>query len=170
MTLRTPRHTLFPYTTLFRSSHRRGERTADRRRRGDHGPGGGRRRRSGVHVGGARGAAPREWGAGARARRLVPALPGLLPLLSSSTAATGGTRGARRDPAAVVSPEHTGTGYNWPPISGGGHVHKSLLVSINALCASLVWAQSAAVQSKPSVHWEELTAADFRDADRKSVV
>ena len=43
-------------------------------------------------------------------------------------------------------------------------MHKSLLVSINALCASLVWAQSPAVQSKPSVHWEELTAADFRDA------
>ncbi|TME07385.1 MAG: hypothetical protein E6I71_01000, partial [Chloroflexi bacterium] len=49
----------------------------------------------------------------------------------------------------------------------GGHVYKSLLLSINALCASIVWAQSPAsssAQSKPSVRWEELTAADFRDA------
>src|SRR3989475_11042179 len=46
----------------------------------------------------------------------------------------------------------------------GGHVYKSLLLSINALCASLVWAQSPSPQSKVSVHWEELTAAEFRDA------
>ena len=43
-------------------------------------------------------------------------------------------------------------------------MYKSLLLSINALCASIVWAQSpASAQSKLSVHWEELTAADFRD-------
>ena len=55
----------------------------------------------------------------------------------------------------------------------GGPLYKSLLLSINALCASIVWAQSPAsspapsppsAQSKLSVHWEELTAADFRDA------
>src|SRR2546428_9084789 len=45
----------------------------------------------------------------------------------------------------------------------GGHVYKSLLLSINALCASIVCAQSPA-QTKLSAHWEELTAADFRDA------
>src|SRR5438876_3630631 len=52
-------------------------------------------------------------------------------------------------------------------IIAGGHVYKSLLLSITPLCASIVWAQSPAsspAQSKPSVHWEELTAADFRDA------
>jgi len=42
-------------------------------------------------------------------------------------------------------------------------VHKSLLLSINLISASIVWAQSPA-QAKLSVHWEELTAADFRDA------
>src|SRR5213076_2586856 len=49
------------------------------------------------------------------------------------------------------------------PIAGG-HLYKSLLLSINALCSSILWAQSPAAQSKPSVHWEELTAADFKDA------
>jgi len=46
-------------------------------------------------------------------------------------------------------------------------VSKSLLLSITTLCASIGWAQSpspASAQSKLSVHWEELTAADFRDA------
>ena len=47
-------------------------------------------------------------------------------------------------------------------------MHKTLLLSINALCASIVWAQAPAslpapsqpsAQSKLSVHWEELTAA-----------
>src|SRR5207247_9608803 len=46
----------------------------------------------------------------------------------------------------------------------GEHVYKSLLLSINVVCASIVAAQSPATQSKLSVHWEELTAADFRDA------
>ncbi len=40
---------------------------------------------------------------------------------------------------------------------------KSLWLSINTLCASLVWAQSASAQSKVSVHWEELSAAEFRE-------
>src|SRR6266568_1158087 len=44
------------------------------------------------------------------------------------------------------------------------HVYKSLSLSINVVCASIVAAQSPATQSKLSVHWEELTAADFRDA------
>jgi creatinine amidohydrolase len=42
-------------------------------------------------------------------------------------------------------------------------VSKSILVAVNLLCASVVWAQSPA-QTKLSVHWEELSAADFRDA------
>ena len=42
-------------------------------------------------------------------------------------------------------------------------MHKSLLLSINLISASIVWAQSPA-QTRLSVHWEELTAADFRDA------
>ena len=52
-------------------------------------------------------------------------------------------------------------------------MHKTLLLSINALYASIVWAQAPAAtpapsqpsaQNKLSVHWEELTAADFKDA------
>src|SRR5213595_3462183 len=69
---------------------------------GDHGPCGDRWGGSGVHVGGPRRAAPREWGARAGARGLVPAVPRLLPLLSPATAATSGTRGADRNPAAAV--------------------------------------------------------------------
>src|SRR5213595_3250595 len=45
----------------------------------------------------------------------------------------------------------------------GGHVYRSLLVPINALCASIAWGQSPPAQNKLSVHWEELSAADFRD-------
>ena len=40
---------------------------------------------------------------------------------------------------------------------------KSFLVALNLFCASILWSQSPP-QSKLSVHWEELTAADFRDA------
>jgi len=43
-------------------------------------------------------------------------------------------------------------------------VYKSLLLSMSILCASTGSAQSPAVQSKLSVHWEELSAAEFRDA------
>src|SRR5438105_5523845 len=49
----------------------------------------------------------------------------------------------------------------------GGPLHKSLLLAITALCASILSAQSpspAPVQSKLSVHWEELPGADFKDA------
>jgi len=41
-------------------------------------------------------------------------------------------------------------------------VYKSLLLAINVLGASTVWAQSPA-QAKLSVHWEELSAAEFTD-------
>ncbi len=41
-------------------------------------------------------------------------------------------------------------------------MYKSWLLTINVLSVSIVWAQSPA-QSKLSVHWEELTAADFHD-------
>src|SRR5438552_14723198 len=44
----------------------------------------------------------------------------------------------------------------------GGHLYRSLLLSINVLGASIVWAQQPA-PPKLSVHWEELTAADFKD-------
>lgn len=41
-------------------------------------------------------------------------------------------------------------------------MYRSLLVTINALCASVVWAQTPSAQPKLSVRWEELTAADFK--------
>ena len=46
---------------------------------------------------------------------------------------------------------------------------KSLLLSVNVLCATLLAAQAApppppAALAKLSVHWEELTASDFKDA------
>jgi len=43
-------------------------------------------------------------------------------------------------------------------------VRKPLMLSLNVLYASAVWSQSPPAQSKLSVHWEELTAADFKDA------
>ncbi len=43
-------------------------------------------------------------------------------------------------------------------------MYKPLLLSMSILCASTGSAQSPAVQSKLSVHWEELSAAEFRDA------
>lgn len=42
-------------------------------------------------------------------------------------------------------------------------MYRSLLLAINALCASVAWAQAPA-QGKLSVQWEELTAAEFKDA------
>ncbi len=42
-------------------------------------------------------------------------------------------------------------------------MYRSLLVSINAFCVSIAWAQSPPAQNKLSVHWEELSAAEFRD-------
>ncbi len=41
-------------------------------------------------------------------------------------------------------------------------MYRSLLISINLFGAPVLWAQSPA-QTKLSVHWEELTAADFKD-------
>jgi len=42
-------------------------------------------------------------------------------------------------------------------------VYKSLAVSLNVLCASMLWSQaSPPPPSQLSVHWEELTAADFK--------
>ncbi len=41
---------------------------------------------------------------------------------------------------------------------------KRLLVSMHAVCASVVWAQPLLAQDTISVHWEELTAADFATA------
>ena len=52
-------------------------------------------------------------------------------------------------------------------------MYKSLLLPLNALCASILWSQTPApsaappppsTQSSLSVHWEELTAAEFRAA------
>ena len=46
-------------------------------------------------------------------------------------------------------------------------MRKSLLLSVSVLCATIVAAQTPpapAAQAKLSVHWEELTAADFKDA------
>src|SRR5438132_1464511 len=51
-----------------------------------------------------------------------------------------------------------------PKPSSGGHVRQSWLLSLSVLCASTMRAQSPSQQNKPSVHWEELTAADFKDA------
>ena len=56
-------------------------------------------------------------------------------------------------------------------------MHKSLLLSLNALCASILWSQTPAPTPAPrppstnssiSVHWEELTAAEFREAITKA--
>ncbi len=52
-------------------------------------------------------------------------------------------------------------------------MYKSWLLSLNGLCVSILWSQSPASTPAPpppsthstlSVHWEELTAAEFRDA------
>ncbi len=43
-------------------------------------------------------------------------------------------------------------------------MHRLFLLPISVLCASPLWAQTPAAQSKPSVHWAELAAAEFRDA------
>ena len=43
-------------------------------------------------------------------------------------------------------------------------MRRSSLLSIAVLFASTAWAQSPVAPGRLSVHWEELTAADFRDA------
>jgi creatinine amidohydrolase len=47
-------------------------------------------------------------------------------------------------------------------LAAGGHVYRSLVLSINLLSVALLGAQSPS-PDKLSVHWEELTAADFKD-------
>jgi creatinine amidohydrolase len=48
--------------------------------------------------------------------------------------------------------------------SSGGHVRTPSLLSMTVLLASTAGAQASAAQGQLSVHWEELTAADFREA------
>src|SRR2546430_7480827 len=47
----------------------------------------------------------------------------------------------------------------------GGHLYKSLLLSINVLGAPIVSTVRAQAPAPPklSVHWEELSAAEFKD-------
>jgi creatinine amidohydrolase len=47
-------------------------------------------------------------------------------------------------------------------------VNHSLLVGLTLFYASSVWAQSPPSQSKPSVQWEELSAAEFKDGIARS--
>jgi creatinine amidohydrolase len=54
--------------------------------------------------------------------------------------------------------------YNQPDTSSGGHVRTASLLSMAVLFASTAGAQSPAAPGRLSVHWEELTAAEFREA------
>jgi creatinine amidohydrolase len=54
--------------------------------------------------------------------------------------------------------------YNQPDTSSGGHVRTASLLSMAVLFASTAGAQSPAAPGRLSVHWEELTAAEFRGA------
>jgi creatinine amidohydrolase len=54
--------------------------------------------------------------------------------------------------------------YTPPPTSIGGHVLRSSWLSIAVVIASTASAQAPVAPSRLSVHWEELTAADFRTA------
>src|SRR2546423_15601856 len=49
-------------------------------------------------------------------------------------------------------------------ISTGEHMRRSSLLSIALLFAWTARAQAPAAPARLSVHWEELTAAEFRDA------
>lgn len=42
-------------------------------------------------------------------------------------------------------------------------MRQSVLLSISVLCAAILPAQSPSPQAKPSVHWEELSAAEFKE-------
>src|SRR2546429_3444910 len=90
---------------------------------------------------------------------------------SGSTAPPrGATRRASGGAATTNTPSAEREDYLYPLRSKGGHVYKSLLLAITLLGApivSIAWAQApspAPAQSGPSVHWEELTAADFKSA------
>jgi creatinine amidohydrolase len=50
----------------------------------------------------------------------------------------------------------------------GGHVRRSSLLFLALLVAPPVRAQTPAAPGRLSVHWEELTAADFRDAIKQA--
>src|SRR5215212_5049157 len=54
--------------------------------------------------------------------------------------------------------------YNQSHTSSGGHVRTPSLLAMAVLFASTAGAQSPAAPGRLSAHWEELTAADFRDA------
>ena len=54
--------------------------------------------------------------------------------------------------------------YNHSHTSNGGHVRTASWLTIAVLLASTAAAQSPAAPGRLSVHWEELTAADFRAA------
>ena len=47
-------------------------------------------------------------------------------------------------------------------------MYRSLLVAVSVLCTSNLSSQSPAGQAKLSVHWEELSAAEFKDAIARS--
>ncbi len=47
-------------------------------------------------------------------------------------------------------------------------MYRSLLVALSLLCTSNLLSQSPAAQTKLSVHWEELSAAEFKDAITRS--
>jgi len=54
--------------------------------------------------------------------------------------------------------------YNQPHTNSGEHMRTSSSLLIAVLCATTARAQSPAAQGRLSVHWEELTASEFRDA------
>jgi len=47
-------------------------------------------------------------------------------------------------------------------------LYRSLLVALSVFCTSNLLSQSPAAQTKLSVHWEELSAAEFKDAIARS--
>ena len=47
-------------------------------------------------------------------------------------------------------------------------MYRSLLVALSVFCTSNLLSQSPAAQTKLSVHWEELSAAEFKDAIARS--
>ena len=64
----------------------------------------------------------------------------------------------------MMGDSHPITRYNQPHTSTGGHVRRLSSIAIAVLFASTAWGQSPVAAGRLSVHWEELTAADFRDA------
>src|SRR3954462_13243847 len=58
--------------------------------------------------------------------------------------------------------------YNQPHTTRGGHVRRSSSAFIAILIASTASAQAPAAPGRLSVHWEELSADEFRDAIRRA--